>query len=74
MECDWRLVMTETLYFVVETIAESLETDRHDLTNEVVMTLPVVAGPYDTYEEAEINGIPAGDDSGSYTVVTYHED
>lgn len=66
--------MTDTQYFVVETVAQSHKTDRTDLTNEEVVTLPVVAGPYDTYKEAEINGIPAGDDSDSYTVVTYHED
>jgi hypothetical protein len=36
----------------VELVGESHETNREDLTNEDVITVPVVDGPFDTFEEA----------------------
>ncbi len=44
--------MTEYNHFVVEMIGQSHETEREDLTNEEVVTLPVVDGPYDDIDQA----------------------
>lgn len=41
-----------TQYIVAEKVVQSRET-REDLPNEDVVTLPVVDGPFDTFEEAE---------------------
>jgi len=43
--------MTE--FFVVETVVQSRET-REDLANEDVVTLPIVAGPFEDVENAEM--------------------
>jgi len=43
--------MTE--FFVVETVVQSRET-REDLANEDVVTLPIVAGPFEVVEYAEM--------------------
>jgi hypothetical protein len=47
--------MSEPAYYVVEPVVQSRETDRDDLTNSDVVTLPVVAGPFDTEHEAVNN-------------------
>ena len=59
--------MSELVYYVVEPVVQSHETNRDDLTNSDVVTLPVVAGPFDTEHEAVTN---AGSD---YIVVEYYE-
>ena len=41
-----------TVYYVVELVGQSHEQHRADLTNEDVVTVPVVGGPFDTHGEA----------------------
>lgn len=64
--------MTATEYYVVENVAQSHEQDLTHLENEDVLTVPVVAGPYTSYEEAENEGIPSEDSSSEYSVVPFH--
>lgn len=59
--------MTDEVYYIVEPVAQSRETDRDDLTNHHVITVPVIGGPYDDFDEA-VN--KAGSDG---IVVTNHE-
>lgn len=66
--------MTDSEYYVVECIAESHETDRTDLSNEEVLTVPVVDGPYDTPGEAKDNGFPEYGSNEEYAVVGFHPD
>lgn len=44
--------MANIQHYVVEMIVESHEKNREDLSNEEVMCLPVVDGPYETFQEA----------------------
>lgn len=59
--------MSDSAYYILEPVPQSHETERGDLENEEVMTLPVVGGPYDTWDEAV-------DKAGSdYIPVEYHK-
>jgi hypothetical protein len=60
--------MSETVYAVVEMVAQSRDTERTDLANEDVLTFPVV-GVEDDRGEAE--SLADGDD---YEVVPVPED
>lgn len=61
-------------HYIVELVAQSHETDRTDLTNEDVITLPVVDGPYDSHKHA-VSAMPSANHTGEgYATVTIAED
>jgi hypothetical protein len=47
--------MSEPVYYVIEPVVQSRETDRDDLTNSDVVTMPVVDGPFHTERKALTN-------------------
>lgn len=62
-------------HYVVSLAGESHETDRDDLTNSNVITVPVMKGPYRDAERAYDNSVLAYESSPEgYSVVTVHEE
>jgi hypothetical protein len=43
------------VFYIVEPVAQSRE-KREDLSNEDVVTLPIVGGPYESHKEARREG------------------
>ena len=68
--------MTEQeAHYIVELNGQSHETDRNDLANSDVITVPVVGGPYQSREIAEQRRTPSHQSSiDGYAVVTVLED
>lgn len=68
--------MTEQeAHYIVELNAQSHETDRDDLPNGDVITVPVVDGPYKSRAVAEQRQTPSHRTSiGSYGVVSVMEE
>lgn len=67
--------MTEQeAHYIVEMVAQSHETDREDLPNEDVITVPVVAGPYSSTKNCQADLARMQDANESYEWVTFHED
>lgn len=62
-------------HYIVEQVGQSHETERNDLANSDVITVPVMDGPYETREIAEQRRISSYPNSAdSYTVVMVHEE